>query len=1215
MPSVVGLASGLDTTSLIQQMIAIQQQPINLLRAQVTQKTAQQTEFGSLTSQILALKTKAGILGQSATFEAKKGVSSNESVLGIAVDTDAAEGSYTFTVGKLARTSQMLSGGFAASDTAIGKGNITFETGNGFVDRKTRVDALNGGTGIERGSFKLTDGDGNDAMIDVSAAATLQDILDAINTGGTKITASLSADGLVLTDASAAPSITVAALGGKTTAADLGLIGRSTLNGRLTGSRINLVAGATRLDDLNDGNGVRTSLDAGTGAAANDLRFTLRDGTVFDVNLDSAAGVSPATIQDVLNAINNASGNGGKLTASISTDQQSLTMLDNTAGATAFAIAGLNSSNGYVDLGLRGVTPERTTDGTQNADGNRIVGKRILSALNSVLAKTLNGGVRQSPSADTNGVTDGSIAITDRAGTATTVNLSSRVATTTALAALSTATSLTLTSAEGFAAGNLLRVTNGTSTVLRRITSVNYGTNVVSFDQELGVAIGLGSGAYASNESLSDITNGIAGRTGDVVTGSFNAARNGLKLLDASGGTGLLRIRESGSTTAADLGLKTADVSAFNPDAAGTTTTFVDAALAGLGDSLIGLQVEVTAGPNSGYSGKILDFDSSTNTVTLDTAATAAFDTGDTYRITGVNAASYDGRDTDPAYLTERSFLSSLNGGNGVFAGSIRITDRQGLAFTVDLSQSTDTRIYNVINDINGAASGAGSALVASLNATGDGILLTSASGSGTIKVEEVSGGTTAKDLGLLGSSSTATLDGSFEKTLTVGASDTLETVRDAINAMGIPVTASIIMDGSPTAPYRLNLTGTRSGLAGKLVVDPQRLNISFQNVSEGEDAALLFGSGAGGGSPVLFTSDSNTVSNVVPGLTLTLKSASTTPVTATVTRDTEFIADQVNDFVTGFNDTITKVKADLHYDPEEESRGVLLGNQSARNLEFSLYSMVLQRVPQLPSSLNGLDKVGVKLGQDGTFTFDRAKFLDEVASDFKGVKKLFVSGADIATGTALSTLNRGDGVRIKGSNLHDFKILTRSGDEIKVSLSDATIGETTSIGGVISAINNATGNGGKITASVSSDGSGITLVDTSVGTDNTVLSALNGSLALGDLGLQKSASYVSGSSSTTLKGNALNTGGIGGRMEDRLDFIGSDEHGILPSAKTNLDTQIEDLNEHILDLQARLDLIQKRLEDQFIQLEATLANLQSTASFLTAQFATWSNPSPTTSK
>lgn len=1211
MPVVNGLISGLDTASIINQLLAIQSRPITLLRGQVTTRTSQQRAISDLISRISSLKADAALIGKSSTFEAKTVSSSNDDVLGVAADSDAAAGSYTFTVGKLARTSQLLSSGFSAINTAIGKGSISFESGNGFVDRKTLVNSLNGGSGIHRGSFRLTDGDGTSATINVAAAATLQDILDAVNNAGTKITASLSADGLVLTDASAAPAITVAELGGGTAAADLGLTGQSTLNGRLTGSRINTLTGATRLDDLNDGNGIRTTLDAGTGAAANDIQFTVRSGATFNVNLDSTAGNSPATVQDVLDAINNATGNAGKVTASISADQQSITLTDNTAGAGALTLAQLNSSNALIDLGWSGVTQESSTTGLQDAvNGDRIVGKRLLAGLNSILARTLNGGSRLSPSADSRGVANGSILITDRSGTATTINLSDRVQTTTTGAALSTDTSLTLTSAAGFAAGNLIRVTSGGSTVIRRVTSVNYGTGVVNFDQQLGTAFAAGTAVYASNESLSDMSNNIGGRTASAVTVSFNAARNGIKLTDHSGGTGLLRVQESGSTVAADLGIKTADVSGLVPDAVGTTTTFVDAALSGLGDSLIGLQLEVTAGANSGYSGKIIDFDEDTDTVTLDTAATAAFSAADTYRITGVNASTYDGRDTDPGYLTERTQLSTLNGGDGVFAGSLRITDRNGVTFTVDLSQSTDTRIYNVINDINGAATAAGSGLVASVNSTGDGLLLTHGAGSGDIEVEEVSGGTTAKDLGLLGTGSGSTLDGTFEKTVSVGATTTLEELRDAINALGAPVTASIISDGSPTAPYRLNLTGTRSGLAGKLVVDPQRLNISFQNVSEGEDAALLFGAASGGGSPVLFSSSTNTINDVVPGLTLTLKAISATAVTASVVRDTEYVADQVNDFVANFNSIIDVIKEATKYDVDTEEAGVLLGNTSVRNLETSLYNMVLQRIPDLASSLNGLDKAGVKLGQDGKFAFDRSKFLDKIDDDFNGVKKLFVQGAPISAGTALSGLNKGDGVRILGSGTKDFKIKLRSGFELSVSLSDATIGKTTSIQGVLSAINNATGNGGKVVATVSADGSGITLEDTTVGTGNTVLTALNGSHAAEDLGILKSAAYATGSTTTKLKGNPLNLNGIGARMEDRLDFISTDESGILPSAKSIVDQQIEDLNERIAQLQERMAITQRRLEDQFTRLETTLATLQGTSNFLNAQLASLPKPS-----
>ncbi len=1202
MPSVSGLVSGLDTASIISQLMALQTRPVQMLQDRVKTSTTQQTEIKALTAKLLSLKMDAGTLATAATFEAKKISSSSESALTATVDSSAAEGAYTFTVGKLSKTSQILSNGFAAKDTAIGKGRITLEIGNGFVDRKTRVDFLNGGAGIDRGSFKLTDGTGNTATIDVSATATVQDILDAVNTGATKITASLSADGIVLTDASASPSITVSEVGGHTTAADLGLLGQTLANGRITGSRINLIAGETRLDSLNDGNGVRTTYEAGLGAALADLNFTARSGATFTVDLNGGSSTSPVTVQDVLTAINNASGNAGKVTASISSDAQSLTLTDNTAGAGVLTVAALNSSNALTDLGLSGVVQEASTTGVEDAvNGDRIVGRRLVSALNSVLTQTLNGGRRLSPAAS-GGVTDGSIAFTDRAGTSTTVDLTARKATTLAVAALSTDTSVTLTSAAGFAAGNLVRLTNGASTILRRVTSVNYATGAVSFDQQLGTALALGSGAYASNESVSDVVNAVTGRTGGTLTLSFNGEGNGLKVLDHSGGTGLLRVQESGATTAEDLKIKTIDVTGQAPDALGTTTTFVDADLSAFGDALVGMQLEVTAGANAGYSGKILDFDATTNTVTLDTASTAAFSAADTYRITGINASSANGRDLDPAYLTERTTLASLNGGKGVFAGSLQITDRAGRVITADLS--TVTRISQVLLNINGAAAAAGSPLTATINATGDGILLTHSTGSGSIKVVEVSGGTTAKDLNLLGTGSGTTLNGAFEYSVDISATDTLETVRDAINALKIPVAATIIQDGSPTTPYRLNLTSQRSGLAGKLVVDPQRRNLSFQTVSQGEDAALLFGTSSGGGSPVLFTSSNNTISNVVPGITLSLKAAGPGPVSVTVTRDTDYIAKQVNDFVVNYNGIVSQINSDLQYDPATSRGGILRGVSSATNLQRDLARMMLQRVPGLASSLNGLDKVGVKLGTGGQISFNQTVFLDKIASDFKGVKQLFMQGADIAVGTPLSTLRQGKGIRTAGDAVQDFQIRLRDGTLLKVSLTANVEGEASSIQAVLTAINNATGNGGKLAASVSSDGTGLTLLDSSSGSNALTVTALNSSHAAEDLGIQKVASFVTGSSTTTLKGSAINQGGIANRLKDRLDFISSDENGILPSASGILGKQITDMNASIKKLQARLTQQQRRLEEQFNNLESTLAGLSSTSSFLASQLA-----------
>jgi flagellar hook-associated protein 2 len=100
-------------------------------------------------------------------------------------------------------------------------------------------------------------------------------------------------------------------------------------------------------------------------------------------------------------------------------------------------------------------------------------------------------------------------------------------------------------------------------------------------------------------------------------------------------------------------------------------------------------------------------------------------------------------------------YLSELNNGGGVASGSIKITDRAGTVSTIDLS-SADT-IQEALTFINVA----NVAVEATVNRAGTGIQLRDLSGgNGTLTIEEVSGGTTAADLGILGSSAGTTYQG-----------------------------------------------------------------------------------------------------------------------------------------------------------------------------------------------------------------------------------------------------------------------------------------------------------------------------------------------------------------------------------------------------------------------------------------------------------------------
>jgi flagellar capping protein FliD len=114
---------------------------------------------------------------------------------------------------------------------------------------------------------------------------------------------------------------------------------------------------STVLEDFRNGEGVRHV------PGQDDFDIHTRDGGSFSVGLGSAL-----TVQDVLNAINGASGNGS-VTASIAGDGRSLVLADSSSGSAVFRVTSLNGSAAFNDLGIN-----RSAD---QAGGGTITGSAI----------------------------------------------------------------------------------------------------------------------------------------------------------------------------------------------------------------------------------------------------------------------------------------------------------------------------------------------------------------------------------------------------------------------------------------------------------------------------------------------------------------------------------------------------------------------------------------------------------------------------------------------------------------------------------------------------------------------------------------------------------------------------------------------------------------------------------------------------------------------
>lgn len=127
--SVNGLMSGLDTASLISQMMTLERRPVELLQLKVTEFEAKISAVGMLKSALSDLKSAAGALTDTDLFAGFKATSANTEVLTATASDGAVSGTYQVAVTTLAQAQTVKGGNFAASDTVVGTGTLTIQMG------------------------------------------------------------------------------------------------------------------------------------------------------------------------------------------------------------------------------------------------------------------------------------------------------------------------------------------------------------------------------------------------------------------------------------------------------------------------------------------------------------------------------------------------------------------------------------------------------------------------------------------------------------------------------------------------------------------------------------------------------------------------------------------------------------------------------------------------------------------------------------------------------------------------------------------------------------------------------------------------------------------------------------------------------------------------------------------------------------------------------
>ncbi len=350
--------------------------------------------------------------------------------------------------------------------------------------------------------------------------------------------------------------------------------------------------------------------------------------------------------------------------------------------------------------------------------------------------------------------------------------------------------------------------------------------------------------------------------------------------------------------------------------------------------------------------------------------------------------------------------LSTLGKLQGYYAG---LRDKANALVSTNLWSSTSaTASDSTVLKVSTSDSAVAGNYAVAVNrlATGQTVI----GGAGADSSASLSAGSLTIELGSYGDGSpaadfTAKADRSAV-TITIGDGDTsLASLRDKINSANAGVLASIVTDASGARlSLRSKETGAENGFRitasetvddgdsatglSALGYDATSASSAMQRTSSAGNADLTING-------IAISSASNTLNNVVDGLTLTLQKTTTTAVDVTVKSDTSTVKGAITEFVAAFNALAGYLHTQTAYNADTKTGGGLQGDQGALSLQSQLRA-ALNQGSSAASAWGRLAEIGITLKTDGTLETTAAK-LDNALENLPELKKLLATDGDSA--------------------------------------------------------------------------------------------------------------------------------------------------------------------------------------------------------------------------
>jgi flagellar hook-associated protein 2 len=319
----------------------------------------------------------------------------------------------------------------------------------------------------------------------------------------------------------------------------------------------------------------------------------------------------------------------------------------------------------------------------------------------------------------------------------------------------------------------------------------------------------------------------------------------------------------------------------------------------------------------------------------------------------------------------------------------------------------------------------------------------------------------------------TLTVQGkTYDPPITITQGESPGDVAAAIRATGAPVSAVVLSDG--TKSY-LSVTNRDTGVpatgkALELVFAPKVAGSPgdppmYSEITPARNASFVI-------DDLTFSRPSNTVSDAIPGTTLTL-TAEGSAEDLVLENDVSATQGRLQTFVDAYNGVMKLLQRQLAPTQSTDRSSSLTGDSAVRSLQTRLQSILVAKVPGL-GDVRTLADLGVKTAKDGSLSIDSTVLTRALSRDPAAVNALFstASSGIAASVRALVDQNTrvGDGLltlRISGlqdtvSDLTDQQdALSRRIDAYRANLvaqftaMESTVSSLKSIGNFLTARSN----------------------------------------------------------------------------------------------------------------------------------------------------------------